>query len=329
MRIKKYFKGNFSYLFFFSLIFFCLLALFSSSSTTLPSSNGDINVYFCHLHDCNAIFTDALTSSTSASCAFFDLQNKELENVLKKNNVALVLDEDSKQKPKTNNFFLRTGDGLMHNKFCIINNSFIITGSYNPTHSFSLSADTTDYNTVITIESDALAKIYLRAHKQLHKKNKVSSSQNKILHNDFLIEAYFCPQDDCQSQVLRIVNSANESIDFALFTFTDKEVSALLKTKHELNMSVSGIVESYQSKTYNQYYPLKDAGLPILLESSPRLQHTKLFVVDEKILIIGSYNPTIAATSINDENILTIHNKGIAQVYVRFIQEMMSISSLS
>lgn len=304
----------------------CLIILFSRSSSSIPNSKGDISTYFCHMHDCNAVFIDAIASSTSATCAFFDLNNEKIEQTLLNNDVSLVLDEQSKHKPKTSNLFLRIGEGLMHHKFCIINNSFIITGSYNPTHVFSPEGD---FNTLISIQSDVLAEFYLRAHTSLQTTRKKSSKQNKVLHNGFLIEVYFCPQDNCQDQILRTLNSAKKSISFALFTFTDKQVASILKNKFREGLAIDGIVESYQSKTYNQYFPLVKAGLNLSLETSNRLQHTKLFVIDESIVILGSYNPTNAANTINDENILIIHNADIALLYEQFIQEILFISSLS
>lgn len=328
-KYKKFSQGLFPLYFFLIALVLCVFAFFTSSISTspaLPVSKGDITVYFCHVSDCNKIFIDALSQSSSASCAFFDVNNPGLEKVLLEKNVHLVFDEVSKHKVKTSSVFVREGNGLMHNKFCIINNSLVITGSYNPTSLFSSSAD---FNTVIVIDSTILASLYYNAYNQLSKNKKKESPFTSFLHNDFLIELYFCPQDNCQSHLLQVLRSANESIYFALFTFTDKEVSSVLSRSAEKGVHVSGIVESYQSKKYNQYFFLEEAGLDVFLETSSRLQHTKLFVIDEKILVIGSYNPTIAATTINDENMLVLHNDELALLYLSFIKEIISFSSSS
>ncbi len=44
--------------------------------------------------------------------------------------------------------------------------------------------------------------------------------------------------------------------------------------------------------------------------------HHKVFIIDEKIVITGSYNPTKNANENNDENLLIIHDKKIAEKYL-------------
>ena len=44
--------------------------------------------------------------------------------------------------------------------------------------------------------------------------------------------------------------------------------------------------------------------------------HNKVFVIDNKTVITGSYNPTKNANERNDENILIIHDKKIAEKFL-------------
>jgi phosphatidylserine/phosphatidylglycerophosphate/cardiolipin synthase-like enzyme len=50
--------------------------------------------------------------------------------------------------------------------------------------------------------------------------------------------------------------------------------------------------------------------------------HHKFFIVDESIVVIGSYNFSRAAEERNDENVLIIHNPQIAGF---FLQEFQSV----
>ena len=80
----------------------------------------DINLYFCPKDNCKDILINTISNSNKIHCAFFDLNIEELENLLKEKQAKIVRD------PKI-------PFQLMHNKFCILDDITIITGSMNPT----------------------------------------------------------------------------------------------------------------------------------------------------------------------------------------------------
>jgi phosphatidylserine/phosphatidylglycerophosphate/cardiolipin synthase-like enzyme len=51
--------------------------------------------------------------------------------------------------------------------------------------------------------------------------------------------------------------------------------------------------------------------------SFSKTMHHKVFIIDNKTVITGSYNPTKNANERNDENILIIHDKKIAEKYLK------------
>lgn len=52
--------------------------------------------------------------------------------------------------------------------------------------------------------------------------------------------------------------------------------------------------------------------------------HHKTIVIDKKIVVTGSFNPSDNAQNKNDENILIIHDERIAK---KFIDEFLSLVS--
>lgn len=288
-----------------------ILFLLASCTKSIPESSGELSFHFCHLIDCDEVFIDSLTSASSLSCAFYDMDEETISHLLLDRNASVIVDEhDTSEK----SFSRRMGDGLMHNKFCIINESVVVTGSYNPTTKNS-------FDNVVTIESEPIAKHYKEQFSQLLNKQKKPSSHTSFLHDEMLVEVYACPQDDCAKQVYRHLLQANSSIHFLLFTFTDKEITRILIKKHGQGVRITGMVESFQSKAYNQYYPLQDAGIPVFLEETSMLQHNKVFVIDERVVITGSYNPTKAANTINDENIIIFHDSSVARHYAALVED--------
>ena len=284
------------------LLLLSLLVASGCAHQITPTSSGEVALHFCHLTNCSAVLTTLVGHAASVSCAFYTLDGP-LQQTLLASGAKLVVDEDAHLSLPT-----RYGAGLMHDKFCIINDSIVATGSYNP-------STKENYDNLLVIYSAPLAEQFQESFDQLLEKKKQPSSQTVFVHNGFLIESYACPQDQCHDALLKALSSANKSIRFALFTFTDPAVADILVEKKQQGLFIQGVMESYQSKTYSKYGQLKDAGISVSLERSQRLQHNKLFVIDGSIVVMGSYNPTKAAYTINDEHLLILHDAPVAKAY--------------
>jgi phosphatidylserine/phosphatidylglycerophosphate/cardiolipin synthase-like enzyme len=93
-------------------------------------------------------------------------------------------------------------------------------------------------------------------------------------------------------------------------------------------IEVKGIVEKKQNTAdYSEYWTLTNAGIDVAYDTNPYNLHHKVFIVDDEIVITGSYNPTASGTNKNDENVLIIYNKEIAGRYVEEFEELISLSS--
>lgn len=285
-----------------------IILLASCQSTQIPSSKGAMHVQFCPFENCSKTFLESAKDATQITCAFYNVDDESLIHMLKQKEANLIVDDHAKiDLPK------RIGEGIMHHKFCVFDKKKVITGSFNPKQS-----EFDNYNNIITIESKPIAEFYLNSFNQLLTKRTVSKNNN-FIHNNNKISVFVCPQDSCNKRILQEINDAEKSILFALFTFTDEQIAQALIQKHNQGIHIIGIIESFQSKKYNQYYTLKENNIQVYLEQSNILQHNKVFIIDNKTIITGSYNPTKAAYTINDENILIIHNGTIAQLYTEYV----------
>ncbi|MBD3209002.1 hypothetical protein GF367_01105 [Candidatus Woesearchaeota archaeon] len=267
-----------------------------------PMSSGTLETHFCHLTDCNEVLVNLTADAASASCAFYDIDHPQLIRNLER--ATLIVDETT-NAPHARQ---REGPGLMHHKFCVINHTVLVTGSFNP-----VVKQPPDYNNLIVIHAEPLAARYEKYFSARQE------GRRRFIHNGKTVEAYLCPHDPCRERILTLLRQANHSIEFALFTFTDEDIAAVMQERHHAGVNVTGVIESWQAKQYNQYGTLWATGVPVFLESSPRLQHNKVIVIDRAIVITGSYNPTRAAATINDENILILHDEAIARVYADLV----------
>lgn len=198
---------------------------------------------------------------------------------------------------------IEQGSGLMHNKFCI-SDSLVWTGSWNPSQGMTIP------NNVVIIESKTLADAYRSEFDELasgvfHGGRKGSA---KVLLNGYLTEAYFCPEDDCQGQVMRLLKEAKESIFFMAYSFTDDEIGGLLVEKLDEGVVVKGILDPRKDK-YSEYEKLRNV-------TTIKKVHHKVFIVDNSTVITGSYNPSKNGNEVNDENILILRQPDVVEAFI-------------
>jgi len=125
------------------------------------------------------------------------------------------------------------------------------------------------------------------------------------------IENYFCPEDLCEDKVYNILEKANESIYFMTYSFTSDRLGNLILNK---NITKKGVFDRSQAGSkYSEYWRLQNFSV---LDANKGLMHHKVFIIDEKIVVTGSYNPTMNGNENNDENILIIHDEKIAEKYL-------------
>jgi phosphatidylserine/phosphatidylglycerophosphate/cardiolipin synthase-like enzyme len=61
---------------------------------------------------------------------------------------------------------------------------------------------------------------------------------------------------------------------------------------------------------------LEFQGAELKKDNNSYSMHHKIFIIDNKTVITGSFNPSANADINNDENILIIHDKKIAKKYL-------------
>ncbi|MBW3016989.1 phospholipase, partial [Candidatus Woesearchaeota archaeon] len=92
----------------------------------------------------------------------------------------------------------------------------------------------------------------------------------------------------------------------------------VLIEKHLHGIDVKGIVEKSRiGQEYNQYKNLANK-VDVITDNSEYTMHNKVFIIDNKTVVTGSFNPTESADTRNDENMLIIHDTEIA---AKFIEE--------
>jgi phosphatidylserine/phosphatidylglycerophosphate/cardiolipin synthase-like enzyme len=69
-------------------------------------------------------------------------------------------------------------------------------------------------------------------------------------------------------------------------------------------------------------------NVPVLVDGNKYTMHHKVIIIDESIVITGSYNFTKAADVENDDNVIIIHSPSLAQLYLQEFDRVNSIAQV-
>lgn len=286
-----------------------------------------LSVYFCSNENvsCRDKFLDVINDASDfVYCALYDLDILQIKEALEKKKITVKIVVESSNSVDMNiPIKMDTNPYLMHNKFCVTEKQ-VITGSFNPTESTQFIND----NNVILSNSTYLIENYVEEFYELFDTKKRNTPYPKITLSNITVENYFCPDDSCEEHVLEILNSSKESIKFMTFSFTSYPIADILIEKKKEGINVSGVVEKMQESKYSQKERMEVNGnIDVHLDGNKKLMHHKVFIVDDKIVITGSYNPTESGTKRNDENILIIYDENIAKLFTQEFNRVWAESS--
>ncbi|MBL6963097.1 MAG: hypothetical protein ISR55_04690 [Bacteroidetes bacterium] len=229
---------------------------------------------------------------------------------------------------------------IMHNKFIIIDamsndpsKSIVWTGSTNLTEG-QLHEDP---NNVMIIQDQAIAKAYTLEFEEMwggsgiypdgvkSKFGKFKSDNTPHFFNvgGKLVELYFSPSDQVQTEIINSIKSSDYSIYFGVYSFTRTEISNALTSEHNEGSYVAGIFGNTSGSNATPFNNLVSSigGAYIKEYSNGHIFHHKYCIVDpntpfdDPIILTGSHNWSAAANTDNDENTLIVHDYEVANQY--------------
>ena len=208
-------------------------------------------------------------------------------------------------------------DNYMHNKFIIVDNQTVWTGSTNITRNGNFRNN----NNVIVIDSPALAAIFQREFDEMWRgefgaRAPSDIGQQSLAIQGTPIQVYFAAEDHPVSSIVPLVEAAEATVRFMAFSFTHDELGAAMLARDRAGVDVKGVFETRGSETeYSELSKLYCANVPVRQDGNPAILHHKVLIIDDHIVITGSANFSNNADRNNDENLIVIDNVDIAQLY--------------
>ena len=129
-------------------------------------------------------------------------------------------------------------------------------------------------------------------------------------------EVYFSLSDNPQKAIIKNINQAEAFINIAMYTFTDKEILLPLINAQERSVKVRVYLDRSQiASTYSISRLLVQKGIKVRISTNNYIMHNKFAIIDNRLLLTGSYNWTASANSRNDENLMVIDDLEIISIF--------------
>lgn len=129
---------------------------------------------------------------------------------------------------------------------------------------------------------------------------------------------YFSPKGGCTEAIVYKLDKARKSILVQAYSFTSAPIAKALLNAHKRGVKVEDILDkSQRSEKYSSADFLANSGIAVKIDSAHAIVHNKVMIIDGETVITGSFNFTKAAEERNAENLLVIHDKALAEKYIR------------
>ena len=147
--------------------------------------------------------------------------------------------------------------------------------------------------------------------------------------NPTSVDLWFSPSGGCTTACVAALDGAKESVYVQAYSFTSAPIAQALVNAKNRGVVVKVILDkSQRSERYTEADFIAHAGIPTWIDAKHSIAHNKIMVIDEAIIITGSFNFTKSAESSNAENMLVIHAKPMAARYITNWQEHLAHSDI-
>ena len=129
-------------------------------------------------------------------------------------------------------------------------------------------------------------------------------------------EVCFTPGEDCVGVIVRELGAARKSIRVQSYSFTSAPIAKALVDAAARGVHVEAILDrSNRTGRYSGLSFLTNAHVPASVDCRHAIAHNKIIIIDDEVVITGSFNFTKAAQAHNAENLLVLRDPQLAARY--------------
>lgn len=118
-------------------------------------------------------------------------------------------------------------------------------------------------------------------------------------------------------KIVSILDTTKYSMDICVFTITNDSIEEALLRAHSRGVHVRIISDDLQMKVRGcELAKLSRAGIDVKHDSNfSKFMHHKFCIVDDNLLLTGSFNWTAAAWQKNNENLIVLSGREVVKRY--------------
>jgi phosphatidylserine/phosphatidylglycerophosphate/cardiolipin synthase-like enzyme len=286
------------------------------------------------------VVADLRAARRSIDLAVFDLDLPELGDALRHAMrrgvlVRLVLDSYNLEAPEMAALvgqLQNAGAGVrfdrrepfMHDKFIVVDEQIVWVGSWNMTVNDTFRNN----NNMLRLVSGRLAGAYHAEFEQLFAGRFGSAKRSASATAGSHVAVFFSPAGGAEEEILRRIGAAQHSIRFLAFSFTSAPIAEAMLQQAQKGVMVQGVIERQNARGTGSVYPvLREGGVAVEQDGSCYLLHHKAIVIDERVVVTGSYNFTTSAEESNDETMVVLEDAGIAALYLEEWERLAALAA--
>ena len=234
---------------------------------------------------------------------------------------------------------------IMHNKFAVVNGSYVWSGSWN------MSTDDTlrFWNNAEMMRSSEAAKRFTTTFEYLWKKYDPSVPiprepadplPDPASHTFDLgarkMELSVPRAEPALARISDVARTAQQSIHFMAFSFTSKDLGAALLDRAANGVDVQGVFEN-SGACSGQYKAFEEATSPAKdhlkllrwIYGPTNFMHHKVLIIDGQTVVFASFNFSDSANGSNDENVMIVTDTTLASAFEAEYQRLREVTSLT
>jgi phosphatidylserine/phosphatidylglycerophosphate/cardiolipin synthase-like enzyme len=131
-----------------------------------------------------------------------------------------------------------------------------------------------------------------------------------------VLGVYFTPPAGAASAIVQTIEASQREVLVQAYGFTHNAIAQALVRAHQRGVKIYVLLDKKSEKT-NRYVidVLTQAQIEIRHDGKHAIAHNKVMVIDESVVITGSFNFTNSAETRNAENFLVLKSEDLAQRY--------------
>ena len=144
----------------------------------------------------------------------------------------------------------------------------------------------------------------------------LSEAFDVILSKDTPVRILFSPQGGCTEGILKTIDRARSEILVQAYSLASVPIYRALLRAQERGVKVALIADkSERTEGMTPIAILANAGIPVYLDGKHAVANNRVIIVDQQVVITGSFNFNQASEDMNAENLLILDSKELSAEY--------------